>query len=200
MSAGAYTRTPGSAKEPAHPAEQPPPARLDGTPAAAERTAQPVAHGGPRPPMTIAQALWLGAGEERLAPRLRAAGRRQQSGRRVDVPPHDVVGDGERPRRAGAGGGTHEVDPDGKRPLRTGETRRRTVVEADPHARDDLGREADEPGVARVVRRSRLAGRGAVDAGATGAPGRSGVDHALEEVRHEIRDARVEHVRLLAGR
>ena len=91
MSAGAYTRTPGSAKEPAHPAEQPSPPRLDRTPAAAERTSQPVAHGGPDPAVSITLALRLGAGEEGLAPRLRAASCREQSGRRIDVPPDDVV-------------------------------------------------------------------------------------------------------------
>src|SRR5439155_22753690 len=116
MSAGAYTRSPGSAKEPAHPAEQPSPPRLDRTPAAAERTSQPVAHGGPDPAVSITLALRLGAGEEGLAPRLRAASCRAQSGRRIDVPPDDVVGDRERPRRAGAGRSALGVDTDGKIP------------------------------------------------------------------------------------
>src|SRR5439155_4487388 len=35
--------------------------------------------------------------------------------------------------------------------LRAGEPERRAVVEADPHRRDELGREADEPGVAGLV-------------------------------------------------
>src|SRR5438128_4062473 len=166
MSAGAYTRTPGSAEEPPDPAEHPPPSRPDGPPAAAQHISHALADGGPHRAVPIAEVLGLGAGEEGLAPHLGAAGGGEESGGGVDVPPDDVVGDLERTRRPGPGRRAHEVDPDGKRALGTGEPGRRAVVETHPDAGDHLGREADEPGVAGVVRRAGLAGRGAVDPGA----------------------------------
>src|SRR5438128_11572618 len=166
MSAGAYTGTPGSAEEPPDPAEQPPPSRPDGAPATAQRVSHALADGGPHRAVPIAGALRLGAGEEGLTPNLGATGRREESGGGIDVPPDDVVGDLEGTRCSGPGRRPHEIDPDGKRALGTGDPGRRAVVEARPDRSDHLGREADEPGVAGVVGRAGLAGRGAVDPGA----------------------------------
>ena len=48
--------------------------------------------------------------------------------------------------------------PDRQRRLRAAEAERLVVVEADPDDRQQLRREADEPGVAQVVGRAGLAG------------------------------------------
>ena len=58
---------------------------------------------------------------------------------------------------AGQGAG-HERGPDRQRRLRAAQAERLVVVHADPDDRQQLGREADEPGVAQIVGRSRLAG------------------------------------------
>src|SRR5207249_1143856 len=113
-------RTPGSAEEPPDPAEHPPPSRPDGAPAATQRVPQPLADGGPYRAVPIAGTLGLGAGEERLTPHLGAAGRREESGGGIDVPPDDVVGDLERTSRPRPGRRAHEVDPDGQRALGAG--------------------------------------------------------------------------------
>ena len=59
----------------------------------------------------------------------------------------------------------HELDPDRDRDAAAGDlvADRRRVIAADPHARDEIGGEADEPDVAVVRRRAGLAGGGAAD-------------------------------------
>ena len=52
---------------------------------------------------------------------------------------------------------SHETGPDWQRRLRSAEAERLVVVEPDPDDRQQLRREADEPGVAQVVGGSRLA-------------------------------------------
>ena len=100
----------------------------------------------------------LGAGEERLADHLRAARR------------GELAGSGSMSTNAtpsGASNGTlaragerahHELRPDRQRRLRARQPERLVVVEADPDDRQELGREADEPGVAQIVGRAGLAG------------------------------------------
>ena len=56
----------------------------------------------------------------------------------------------------------HEVGPDRHRRPRRAQPGARAVVEADPHAREQLGRVADEPRVAKVVGGAGLAGEVAV--------------------------------------
>src|SRR5262249_33646617 len=80
----------------------------------------------------------------------------------------------------GAGGRTHP-GASGSEPVRPG-------GEADPHTGDDVRRVPDEPGIARVVRRSRLARRRAHEARITRRASGAGVDDVLEEVGDEIRD------------
>ena len=52
----------------------------------------------------------------------------------------------------------HERRPDRQRRLRAAQAERLVVVEADPDDRQQLRREADEPGVAQIVGRAGLAG------------------------------------------
>src|SRR5206468_3294620 len=79
------------------------------------------------------------------------------AGAGIDLAPHDVVGHREVLLARLAARGAHEVGPDGEGSLRARESGRPAAVEPHPDARHHLGREADEPRVAGVVRGARLA-------------------------------------------
>ena len=76
-------------------------------------------------------------------------------------------------------GGLHEIVEDVRRQAAAGRlVHRRIVVIADPHAADQIGGEADEPGVVEILRRAGLAGGGPfVEPRRLAGAGRHGFDH-----------------------
>ena len=128
----------------------------------------------------------LGAREEGLANHPGTAGTRQQSCVTVDVREDDAV----RHRKGLAGlarqGARHERGPNRQGRLRAGQAERLVVVEADPDHRQQVRREADEPGISKVVRRSRLAGRVEGEPGRARPCTRALVHHATQHVGDEI--------------
>src|SRR6059058_1567984 len=180
---------PPSTKEAAEPFAQAPARRSDGAAAAAHGAADLLADGRPRLPVERARLLRLRPGEEGLAAGDRASRGGKLAGFGIDVAPHDVLGHREVALARLAARGAHEVGPDGERSLRAREPGRPAAVEPHPDAGHHLGREADEPRVAGVVGRARLArGRAGEARLARGTAG-AAVDHALEEMGDEIGDA-----------
>src|SRR5581483_552076 len=189
-----YSDRRASAEESPEPAEEATAALLDGAPAVAHVAADR----GPDAAVTVARLGRLGAAEERLVPPLGTRRGREESGRRVDVAPDDVVRSRERRLPPGRRRRADEIDPDRERAFRAGEAGRRTVVVADPDPGEHVRREPDEPGVAGVVGRAGLARRGAVEPEPARAARRARVDDALEEMGHQVGDARLEDARRLA--
>src|SRR5262245_42281135 len=99
----------------------------------------------------------LRAREEALAEDLRARRGRELAGLFVDVDEDDAVRDVEGARGLAGRSAGHERRPDRERGLRAAEADRLVVVEADPHDREEVRREADEPGITQVVGRAGLA-------------------------------------------
>src|SRR5438093_9772494 len=157
MGPGSLPCPPPSTKEAAEPVAQAPSRRPDGASAAAHGAADLFADGRPRRPMERAGLARLRPGEEGLVATLRAPGGGELAGGGIDLAPHDVVGHREVLLARFAARGAHEVGPDGEGSLRAREPGRPTAVEPHPDARHHLGREADEPRVAGVVRGARLA-------------------------------------------
>src|SRR5262249_46289762 len=109
-----------------------------------------------RLPMQVADRRRLGARQERFVEGLGAGGRGEVAGQRIDRHERDALRHVERLTGVAGQGALHELRPDRQRRLRAAEADRLVVVEADPHDRQQLRREADEPGVAQIVRRARL--------------------------------------------
>ena len=85
--------------------------------------------------------------------------------------------------RLEAVGGAHEVAPDLRRQAAAGDVaHRRVVVVADPHAHDRVGGEADEPGVAVVLRGPGLAGGRPVVGGVRPRAGADGGEQEVERL------------------
>ena len=101
----------------------------------------------------------LGAREEGLAEDARAARRGELAGVAVDVDEGDALRRVER-RCSARPASARDMNggPDRQRRLRAAQAERLVVVEPDPDHRQQLRREADEPGVAQVVGRAGLAG------------------------------------------
>src|SRR2546422_1665957 len=149
---------PPSTEEAAEPVAQAPSRRPDGASAAAHGAADLLADGRPHLAVEAARLRRLRPGEEGLVAALRAPGGGELAGGGIDLAPHDVVGHREVLLARLAARGAHEVGPDGEGSLRAREPGRPAPVEPDPDAGHHLRRETDEPRVAGVVRRARLAG------------------------------------------
>src|SRR3954471_21209210 len=100
----------------------------------------------------------FGAGEERFPEDVGAGGRGELAGVLVDVHEDDPVGHVEGLAGVAGEGPGHELRPDRKRRLRAAQAEHLVVVEADPDHRQQLRREADEPGIAEIVGGAGLAG------------------------------------------
>src|SRR5262245_28256069 len=109
--------------------------------------------------MEVALPDGFGADAEGLAecPGTRRGG--ELAARWADVREADPLGHVEGRAVAAGEGARHELCPDGEGRLRTGQAERLVLVVADPDDRQEVGREAGEPGVAQVVRGAGLAGR-----------------------------------------
>src|SRR2546428_3889315 len=191
---------PPSTEEAAEPVAQAPSRRPDGASAAAHGAADLFADGRPRLAVEAARLRRLRPGEEGLVAALRAPGGGELAGGRIDLAPHDVVRHPEVLLARLAARGAHEVGPDGEGSLRARESGRPTAVEPHPDARNHLGREAAEPRVPGVARGARLARGRAGEARLARGPAGAAVDYALEQMGHEVGDARVDDVLLLRRR
>src|SRR5207244_1346818 len=110
-------------------------------------------------PRLLPDRTWLRSRDEGFVQRARQIGGR--AGVLVDRHEHDVAGRLEGWRiGAIADPGLEDVDPDRQRRFGAGHALAEWLflVVADPHAERDVRIEADEPGVAEVVGRGRLAG------------------------------------------
>src|SRR5258705_1117058 len=107
-----------------------------------------------------------------------------------------VTGRFERVRRQPLRGAAHEIRPDWKRDscARTAFPDACRLVVAHPHASDDRGVEADEPGIVIVVGGSRLAADGTVHAKPARCCAGAPIDDVLEHRQHLKRDLWCEHL------
>src|SRR5258708_19810238 len=93
--------------------------------------------------------------------------------------------------------GAHVGAPYRDRCLSRREPQRRSTIEADPDGRDDVGRVADEPGVAIVVGRAGLPCHVA-EAVALETRGRAALHDAAQQRVHDVGGASVRHAGLPA--
>src|SRR5262249_2622630 len=139
-------------------------------------------------------------GEKRLADDDRAPGGGELAVPRVDLAERD------RGRRRGGERGhhgercPHEGGPDRERGLRARQAEAVSLVEPDPHERDQPRRVADEPRVAPLVRRARLPGDRALHAERPCRGAGPAIEDALEQVRHQEGLVRPESSFSLAAR
>ena len=87
----------------------------------------------------------------------RATGHGQQSRAAIDVGEADVRRHIERFVAVACKRARHERQPDGQRRLRAAQTERLIFIKTDPYHGEKVGREADEPRIAQVVRGAGLA-------------------------------------------
>src|SRR6185312_1996399 len=136
-------------------------------------------------------AVRLGARLEGLEDDVAIARLRRPPRRRVDADEPDAGRDAELDPRLALESGGHEVAEDGRRVARPllviAEGPR--LVEADIDCGDEIGREADEPIVAVVARRSGLAGERLADAGDDTAG--AALHDALQDRHHLVGGKRI---------
>src|SRR4051794_7814104 len=140
-----------------------------------------------RSAVQIADFVRFGALEERLADHFRTLWAGELAGLGIDV--HEGDAGRRLERNAGMPGErrAHELGPDWQRGARAAQADGLVVVEPDPHHREQLRREADEPGVAKVVGRAGLAGRIEGEPHAARARRRALVQHTAHHVGDEER-------------
>src|SRR5689334_17248148 len=111
-----------------------------------------------RQPVEVAGGHRFRSFDERVAARFRAERGSELAGRGVDVGVDDAAGGVEGLAGVAGEGAAHELRPDRQRRLGAGKADWLVVVETDPGDGQQLGREADEPGIAQIVGRAGLAG------------------------------------------
>ena len=108
-----------------------------------------------------ARSRWARLRRDRPGTRISSPSRLGEQARlAIDAREHDPLRHGEIAHRIRRRRRLHELDPDRQRGARAGlaPAEEAALVVADPHAGDDVRREAHEPGVGLLVRRAGLAG------------------------------------------